>query len=706
MPLWIARRKGASLVFGCGDAKLDCKLAKGSLSFTGMRKESKGFAFGEHSALWRMQLRDRHGTRTDLSSSSGDHFSYKAGRVLTLIWKNMAKGNVDVTVTVKADPGSAILRCRMQIANRGGLHTVWAIVFPALSDVLGPTGSHRNDVLITTDGFGSAIPDPIRQPKLTAWTNKGYPNGLQSMPFVAITNGGLGFYMGAHDPAAGLCRFQHPPDKDADKLPMSILVEPEDAGRAQRRIGVPQELVLGLFEGDWYNAAGIYRTWALRQKRAAQTVEQRSDIPAWSRATPLWTRLNFTPEPGPARKEMAEFLDVTRRFRAALGRDFAAHLYTWHHFPFDTLYPDYRPLPGMKGFVQQLQSSGVRVMPYINGRLFDADHPDWVREKAVRFAAKDAAPKLGSRAERLFPEVYGSLQPMVVMCPATRYWQDKIASTVSRLITDLGVDAVYVDQIAAEWSEVCSDPAHGHPLRGGGWWIEGYAEMMRKTWRQLRRGGRAKGILLTTECNADAYLDMFGNFLMLHGTRNHVVPLFPAVYGGRAPLFARQVNISEGLRFRVTVAQNILWGCQNGWFGTRDMEQLMEPKHSAELGFLKGLCDLYDRMLPFFDGGEMARPPELTGSIRHEPVVWNFCIKWPEKLSTVWASHWTRGRSEAIAIVNAGTRSQTVRLPLASGRADAWWASHAEGSVTFSGKRAEVQLPGRGMVLLRFNSTR
>lgn len=708
MAIWTARKKDNSLVFKHGAVELEFKNEGNNLTLAAMRTGKKGFTFGGGSGLWHMQMRDRRGNRTDLNSASAAFFSYKTGNVLTLMWKKMMDGVVDVKVTVRADPGSAILRCRMQITVRGGRHTVWIIVFPILGDVLGPTGSHRNDVLITTDGFGSAIPDPIRQPKLTAWTNKGYPNGLQTMPFIAITNGGLGFYLGAHDPAAGLCRFQNLPEKEADRMPMSILIEPEDAGRAQGHLNVAQELVLGLFEGDWYDAAAIYRPWARQQKWAKQPVEQRSDIPAWSRATPLWTRIGFTTEPEPARKEMVKLLDVLRRFRAALGRDFGAHLYTWHRHPFDTYYPDYRPLPGMRGFVRRVQAGGVHVMPYINGRLFDVDHPDWVREKAVRFAAKDAAPKLGYHAERLFSEVYDSQQPMVVMCPATAYWQNKIASTVARLVNDLGVDAVYIDQIAAAWSEVCSDPSHGHPLRGGGWWIDGYTEMMRKAWKLLRRSGRAKDILLTTECNADAYLNMFGNILMLHGTRNHVVPMFPAVYGGRAPLFARQANPSDGIRFRITVAQNILWGCQNGWFGVGEMEQLMNPKHSEEMAFLKGLCDLYDRMLPFFDGGEMLRPPALSGKIRHEQIVWNFCIQWPEKISTVWASHWQRGLSQAMAVVNTDTRRQTVSLPLAagahsSGRPDVWWAQNAEGTATFSGNRANLQLPGRAMVLLRFN---
>ena len=39
---------------------------------------------------------------------------------------------------------------------------------------------------------------------------------------------------------------------------------------------------------------------------------------------------------------------------------------------------------------------GVRVAPYINGRIFDQATQTWARDAAVRFAAKDADPIVGT----------------------------------------------------------------------------------------------------------------------------------------------------------------------------------------------------------------------------------------------------------------------------------------------------------------------
>jgi len=706
MPHWTARCSPGQIVFRNGRLKLLWTRTGGTLGFAGMQVGRKTFRFGEGSRLWQVELRDRAGYRTLLSSADETGFSWKTGRRLTLAWTDLADGAVDVIATLRADAERPVARCRLRIVNRSRRQTVWSIGLPVLADVLGPSGSHRDDVLITPDGFGSAIPDPVRQPKLTCWTNRGYPNGLQALPFVALTNGGLGLYVGRHDPAAGLCRFHHLPNAFHDRLPIELWIEPEDAGRCQDEVAPDSEVVLGLFTGDWYDAAEIYRPWAIRQNWAARPVDRREDIPDWSRHTPLWVRLDFPNTPEVPRACMERLVDVCLRFRQAMGRDIAAHLYRWHDHPFDTQYPAYRPRPGVRAFIRRLQDNGIRVMPYINARLFDLDCPDWAADHARRAAVKDAAPKLGSRAQRLFVETYGSMTPMAVMCPATRYWQDKIAGVIERLVRDLEVDGVYADQVAAAPPEACSDPAHGHPLRGGGWWVDGYAQMVAEVRRRIDRLGRRGQVLLTTECNADPYLGMFGNFLMVHGKRNFVVPLFPAVYGGRAPLFAREADPAERMLFRITMAQNVLWSCQTGWFGPPAMEHLMSPEYRPEMEMLQGLCALYDRMRPYFGSGEMLRPPAMDGPLARTDLTWHFCGDWPETTATVWASRWRRRRRAAIAVVNAHVHPQDVDVRLdareRAGTARPWWGPNATGRAKLSRGRAEMHLPPGGIVMLEF----
>ena len=712
MNRWTVAKTGTEIVFSHRKVRLLWQESAQGLAFSGIcrverssrgGKTGRGFTFGPGSPLWKVELRDRAGYPIFLTGQAAKGFSYKAGTSLALRWRGLAEGKVDVVITVDADD-EPVTRWRLEVVNRSPDHTVWAVTFPSFTDVRGPSGSHRDDYLITTDGFGSMIPDPIRQPRLTAWTNRGYPNGVQSLSLVALVNAGLGLYLGTHDPAAGLQRFNHLPDRQHDRLPMEVLVEPIDAGRRQRRVKLNYDTVLALFEGDWWEVAQLHRPWAIRQKWARRTIARRDDIPEWARQIALWVRVDIGNLPEVSPREMLRRADIAVAFRKALGRDIAAHLYQWHDHPFDIDYPSYRPRKGIAAFVRRMQSNGVHVMPYINGRLFDPDNRHWERQKAYRYATKGANPKLGSHAARLFTEVYGSMTPMAVMCAGTRYWQDKIAGTVERLVRDLDVDGVYIDQVAAAWSEVCSDPSHGHPLRGGGWWIEGYQRMLDRTRQRLAALG--KKVLLTTECNADPYMGMFGGMLMVHGVRNHVVPMFPAIYGGRAPLFARSAHLDQPSAFRIMAGQNVLWGCQPGWFGLPEMEKLVTPAYRKDLEFLKALCDLYDRLRPYTQAGTMLRPPAIEGA-KVVPVVWKFCGEWPEKVSTVWAARWALPKGSALAVVNAHPRDQQVTLALpAEERAvaaqKACWSGGVPGRVSFRGGRVRLDMPGLSAAMLWF----
>lgn len=67
-------------------------------------------------------------------------------------------------------------------------------------------------------------------------------------------------------------------------------------------------------------------------------------------------------------------------------------------------------------------------------------------------------------------EADGSLVQLAPMCPFYYIWRQKLVRLTTALFRDYGVDAVYLDQIAARIQHLCMDPSHGHPVGGGSWW--------------------------------------------------------------------------------------------------------------------------------------------------------------------------------------------------------------------------------------------
>ena len=107
-----------------------------------------------------------------------------------------------------------------------------------------------------------------------------------------------------------------------------------------------------------------------------------------------------------------------------------------------------------------MQARGLKVMPYINGRLWDThDRGDY--DFQFTAVAKPAAAK--GRTGEVITERYesknskGEPVELAVMCPSTAIWQEKQMEINDWILNTLDADAVYVDQIAAAPPVTCMD---------------------------------------------------------------------------------------------------------------------------------------------------------------------------------------------------------------------------------------------------------
>src|SRR5690606_8626833 len=113
----------------------------------------------------------------------------------------------------------------------------------------------------------------------------------------------------------------------------------------------------------------------------------------------------------------------------------------------------------------------------INGRLWDINARSWTERNAERYAVKHSAERVAPRQLVPYLEDYGSGQKLSPMCIATSFWRETLVELCRRIVHELGCDGVYLDQIAAEKAELCCNREHGHPLGGGGWWLDGYRQL-------------------------------------------------------------------------------------------------------------------------------------------------------------------------------------------------------------------------------------
>ncbi|MCL2743199.1 MAG: DUF6259 domain-containing protein [Planctomycetaceae bacterium] len=473
---------------------------------------------------------------------------------------------------------------------------------------------------------GIAVDSPFT--KSISWSGT-YPGGWCTMPWFAVWNDAadknVGLYIAAHDVNGTTKKQSFRSNVNDETVQIALEYPAEDLGQ-KNSCFAPCTIVIETFNGDWYDAAVMYREWvrneAVWYPRSKITAEGRIDTPLWARELAVWNQHG--------QRNPANMLEELRAFQSPLNIPVAVHWYNWHKVPFDNDYPHYFPTQdGFKKAVADIQKDGdLFVMPYINGRLWDT------RDKEMEdyLFTKEAFPGVTKKEDGTpYTETYGSKEkdgsPVVlgVMCPASDVWKNKQSELIKRLTGapdgkddnegNMGVKAVYVDQVAAAKPELCFDKTHGHPLGGGDWWVPAYRDMFEKIRAEL-----PKDAMLTTECNAEPFIDIFDGYLTWHFQHDNEVPAFAAVYGGAVQMFGRAYGggADHVIAAKMKLAESFVFGEQIGWISPHVV------KDAEKYNYLKKVVALRYKFRKYFYAGEMCRPPKLIGAMPRVTADWHF----------------------------------------------------------------------------------
>jgi hypothetical protein len=643
----------------------------------------------ENESIWRLALRGPGSATAELSGAARSVPIVAVGNVdKSLIWLDrLSNEQAQVTLTVSGD--ARMSRWQLSAVLPDG----WKVVradWPILPNIRTEPG------LKMAAPFGWGLEYDVKPGMTYEGT---YPSLVASSPFVAFYRNGKGLYVGMHDKQGNHKYLAVKAGQDGAGITCTHW--PSDAESADGRYEPQFEVAIAAFDGDYWNAAQIYRTFTRQTPWGGASGDLRlanpnQSVPAWLKDIDLWLM------PGP---EPLKNVEACRKAGAFFGVPIGLHWYNWHEIPFDTLYPDYFPTkPHFREGVKALQDAGFRVMPYINGRLCDPKSKAWTQEGADKAAARQEDGKP-------YTEVYGSKVPLNVMCPATRFWQDKIAGIVDRLINEYGVDGVYIDQIGAAAAVRCFSLDHGHSPGGGTLWVDGYRKMLDQVRAKL-----SKDRMITTEENAECWDDQFDALLMVNtpstGDRR-IIPLMPSVYGGRIITFGFQYmsgdDIPKSLPFRAKMGRAFLWGSQLGWIG---VDLIMADNARKEAEFLRNLCRARQGAHEFLLTGRFLGEAEVTGdnprltgdAIGHSG---KYAIDLPAVMATAWlAADGTVG----LAVVNLSDQPRTVEVhpPWARVRAlEKELGPQSMGSqpVGEDGKGVSITIPAADARILRAGST-
>ncbi|HET6455646.1 MAG TPA: DUF6259 domain-containing protein [Armatimonadota bacterium] len=591
-------------------------------------------------SLWKLDFRGTDGVTKEVASSDAALDSPFKWQV------PLGDKSAEVTMTIRLDKGSPISYWSLKAKLPEG----WKVIksdFPIIPNIALTKG------LKAAAPAGWGVEYEVKPGMSYGGT---YPSCSAAMQFVAFYNRGRGLYVGAHDPQANHKHLGIKADEQGASFTCTNFPAiPEKGGGTYK---VPFEAAIGVFTGDYYDAAQIYREFTFACPWSKAGPVSKRPIPQWLKDTDLWLRPRGTPE---------DNLEVTKQALKYFDVQTACHWYDWHVIPYDTLYPEYfPPKPGFAEAVKELQDMGTHVMPYINGRLCDPNSKTWTDEKGSQSAAR-------RENGEPYTEVYGSKVPLNAMCPYTDQWQDKIAGLVDRLMNEVGVHGVYIDQIGAAYPVECFDPHHGHPIGGGHFWVDGYRKLLEKVRARL-----PKDRMITTEEDAECWIDQFDALLLVNTPSTSTpIPLFPAVYSGRTItfgfLYIPADDLEKSLPWRVKMARCFLYGAQLGWIQPK---AIMAPEAAKEAEFLRNLAHCRSKAHDFLAYGKFLGLVPVKGDnprMKGEGSG-SFGGSYKIDLPSVMASAWCRqsehpdpsGQSEdgrtAIALVNMSDEAREVEV--------------------------------------------
>lgn len=496
----------------------------------------------------------------------------------------------------------------LAVTGLGNTCSLMDVVFPQLN-----IRANGNDTFLYPLYSGQLTKNPGAG---IDYSNGIYPRGwTTTMQFLSYYNANYGMYFGFHDPNASIKDFNIKNENGGVRIKCTIPAT--DKTEKGNDWEMPGHFELDLYNGDWYDAALIYKEWASTSaeywptESAARTERQHSigDIGIWL--------TNYIAIDGTPAQNQGYMQTAVNFYDFPVGW----HIYEWNAYKFDHFYPNFFPeIDGLDNMVANIQDNneGTVVMPYINGRIWDTgiggnDPGD--AEAAVYFNNEGLAAAVKNSDGSFRKDGNFANNVWATMCPTQTNWQNILIDAADKITNDnrIGSKAVYLDMVAAAGAIQCMDKTHGHTLGGGSYWRDGYVQMLEKihTTVPIDR-------FITVEGGCDYLVDQVDGFMIGGWQTRDQVPAWQVIYTGKVQLIATKTgtNLYDNQAFYGRLSQGFAYGVQTGRQSLfLPIGPNATPQKQMAANYTRSLGRMRYKLRNFMSYGEMKRPLKINGNI-------------------------------------------------------------------------------------------
>ncbi len=349
------------------------------------------------------------------------------------------------------------------------------LLWPAIEGVLVDDASLRDRTWLCYEGV--AYPSK-------GW--EGFYPGACTTQFMAYYDRHGGLYVGAHDEHAHPKAIEYYLRDGGIRLEFRLY--PGAVGRGTW--SMDYDMVLGVFHGDWYAAAQIYRDWfsASALPKPPRLVAN-TDLPDWLHRAPLVAIYPVRGQQDTGDMTPNEYFPYTQAIPAlehlahATGTQVMALLMHWEGtapWAPPSVWPPFGGVQGFADFVDRMHARGHLVGVYCSGIGWTQESLLVPYDRRAQFDHEGlrAAMCLSPTGDLAYSRICAGAQRWGYdLCPTTPYATEVVADQIAQIAAS-GCDYIqFFDQNLGGTPYFCYSREHGHPPAPGPWQIAAMAAM-------------------------------------------------------------------------------------------------------------------------------------------------------------------------------------------------------------------------------------